>query len=138
MLFSSSSFGEKWTLRAIDLLFDSNFFQSLGSIGKITYFQLYLSIKDLIFDIVCRSFTVYSWFNASVTAYWKHVPSLFFKFIVALLFLSSLENLFTIRHDSDIFYDICNICNPSVVSKTKKRYPFTDVSKPIWYLVKSD
>ena len=39
-------------LRAIDLLFDLIFFQSLLCDGKSFSFQLYLSIKGLIFDIL--------------------------------------------------------------------------------------
>ena len=44
-------FGENRTLRAIDLLFDLNFFQSLGFVKNHISFQQYLPIKDLIFDI---------------------------------------------------------------------------------------
>ena len=39
-------------LRAIDLLFDSDFFQSLPCDGKSISFQLYLLINGLIFDIL--------------------------------------------------------------------------------------
>ena len=37
-------------LSAIDLLFNSNFFQSLPVDGKFTSFQLYWSIKGFILD----------------------------------------------------------------------------------------
>ena len=53
--------------------------------------QSYWSIKILIFDIVCESFLNCSWFNAAVTAYWKHLPALFFGFIVASLLFNQLE-----------------------------------------------
>ena len=50
-------------------------------------------------------FPISSWFNATVTAYEKHLLSfLLIVFIVA--FLSNQENLYVIHHDSDLFYDI--------------------------------
>ena len=61
--FVSSSSKKK--LKAIDSLFDSDFFKSLGSVGKFVSFQLYLFIKDLIFNILCGSFIIFSWFNAT-------------------------------------------------------------------------
>ena len=65
------------TLRGIVWLIFSNFFQSPFSDGKFIPFQLYLFIKGLVFVILCRSFLISSWFNATVTAYWKHFSSFF-------------------------------------------------------------
>ena len=39
-------------MKAIDLLLNSNFFQSFSYDGKSISFQLYRSIKGLIFDIL--------------------------------------------------------------------------------------
>ena len=60
-------------LRAIDSLFDSNIFQSLLVDGKSISFQLYWSIKGLILDTLWGSLLILSRFNATVTAYWKHL-----------------------------------------------------------------
>ena len=46
-------YGTNKILRAIVLLFCSNFFQTFGCDGNSMSFQLYLSINDLIFDILC-------------------------------------------------------------------------------------
>ena len=83
-------------LRAIVFFcFFSNFFQSFLTDGKYISFQLYCSIKGLIFDILWGSFLIYSWFNASVIANWKYLPSLFLGFIVAFLFFShSVESIY--------------------------------------------
>ena len=42
-------------LRATDLLFNSTFFQSFLFDGKSISFQLYWSIRDFIFVILCGS-----------------------------------------------------------------------------------
>ena len=77
-------------LRAIDLLFFSNSLQSFLFDGKFIYFQLYWSIKVLMFDIISGWLLLCSWFNATATAYWKHLSSLFLGFIVAFLFSNHL------------------------------------------------
>ena len=83
-------------LRAIVLIFCSNFFHSFIPAEKSMPFQLYWSIKGLIFDILSGWFSIFWWFNATVIAYWKHLLSLFLGFIVALLF-----NI----HSGDFIYD---------------------------------
>ena len=72
-------------LRAIVLLFRSNFFQSFIPAGKSTPSQLYWLIKCLS-DILFGWFSMFWWFNATAVEYWKHLLSLFFGFIVAPLF----------------------------------------------------
>ena len=56
-------------LRAIDLFFDSNFFQSLPLDRKSISFQLYCSIKGLIFYILSGWSLICSRFNATLKAY---------------------------------------------------------------------
>ena len=56
-------------LRAIDSLFDSNFFQSLPVDGKSMSFQLYWSIKGLILDTLWGSLLILPRFNVTLTAY---------------------------------------------------------------------
>ena len=46
-------------LRATSLLFFSNFFQSFIPAGKFIPFQLYLSKKGLIFDILSGWFSMF-------------------------------------------------------------------------------
>ena len=76
-------------LRAIVLLFCSNFFQSFWCNGKSIPFQWYWPIKGLIFDILWALFSMFWWFNAAVNVYWKQLPCfLFFGSIVAILFFN--------------------------------------------------
>ena len=56
-------------LRAIDSLFNSNFFQSLPVDRKSMSFHLYWSIKGFILDTLLGSFLILSRFNATVTRY---------------------------------------------------------------------
>ena len=77
--------GTNKILREVVLLFYSNFFQSFECDGKYISFQLYWSMKGLIFDILWRLF-----FNVLMKAYWKQLSSLFFGFIVAFLFFNHL------------------------------------------------
>ena len=65
-------------LRAIDLLFGSNFFQSSLCDEKCIPFRSYWLIKDLIFDILWGFFWMLWQFNATVKAYCKQLSSLFF------------------------------------------------------------
>ena len=71
-------------LRAIILLFRSIFFQSFIPAGKSIPSQLYWLMKGSIFDIL----SMFWWFDTTVIEYWKHLLSLFFGFIVALLFIT--------------------------------------------------
>ena len=77
--------GTNKTLRAIILLFCSKYFHSFECDEISISFQLYLSIKGLIFDILSGWFLIYLWFNATVKACWKQLSSLFFEFIAALI-----------------------------------------------------
>ena len=57
------------------------------SIIPLILYQLYLVIKGLIFVILCGSFFISSWFNATVTGYWKYLLSfLLIGSIVSFLF----------------------------------------------------
>ena len=62
--------------------------QSLLVDGKSISFQLYSSIEGLILDILSGWLLILSRFHAKVTAYWKHLKSLFFGFIVDFLSFS--------------------------------------------------
>ena len=57
---------------------------------------LYLLIQGLIFVVFCRSCFISFWFNATVTAYWKHLLSFsLMGFIVACsLFIKSGESIY--------------------------------------------
>ena len=79
--------------RAIDLLFNSSFSQCDG---KLISFQLHWSIEALTFDILYEPFTIFLWFNATITAYWKYLLSLFLGFIVDFLFFN---------HSGESIYD---------------------------------
>ena len=78
-------------LRAISLLFLSNFFQSFIPAGKFMSFQLYLSVWGLIFDILSGWLLISEWCNETVNEYWKHLLALFLGFIAAILFFIHLE-----------------------------------------------
>ena len=62
-------------LKGIVTLIFSNFFQSSSSDGNFIHSHLNFFIKGLISFILCGSFLISSWFNATVTAYWKHLLS---------------------------------------------------------------
>ena len=98
-------------LRTIDLLFNSNIFQSFLFDEKSSSCLLYWSIKGLIFVFLCGSFLICSWFNATSTAYWKHLSSLFFGYIVVVLFFSHLGESICDLPLIRLFYGIYNAIN---------------------------
>ena len=107
--FFSVLYGANKILRAIVLLFCSNFFQSFECDGNSIPFQLYWSIKGLIFDILWGSFLILLWFNASVTAYLKHSLSLFFGFnIASLCFIQLGESIYDPPFYSNLFHEDYN------------------------------
>ena len=86
---------------------------------NIYYFPVNLPIKVSTFVILCGSFFISSWFNTTVTTFWKHLFTfLLIGFIVVFLsvylfvwFLSNQENLYMIHDDSGLFYGIYNTIN---------------------------
>ena len=97
-----------------------NLFRIIFFWWKICFinFQLYLKVWFLLFS--CRLFLIYSWFDTTVTANWKHLSFLLMWFIVAFLLLSNQENLYMIRHKLDLIYDICNKINEDNWNQTHK------------------
>ena len=81
-------------LRAIDFLFDSNFFQSFTSChGIFVSFQLYLFIKDSIFNILSKGFVIFSAFNATVVSHWNYLSSLFFFFFCCVFIFCPIRRI---------------------------------------------
>lgn len=78
-------FSTNKTLRWIDLLFVSNFLQWLGSVGKFMSFQLYRCIYGVMFAIFSGCSPILKWFNAIITAYWKHLCFWVYCFALILL-----------------------------------------------------
>ena len=71
------------------------FFQSCFFDGKFILSQLNLLIKVLIFVILSECFSICSWFNVTVTVYWKHLSYLLIKFFVPFLyFIQSGESVY--------------------------------------------
>ena len=89
------------------------FFSIIFFWWKIYPFPVIFIYKRFIFGYSLRIFfLIFSWFNATVTAYWKHLLSFFLiGFIVAVCFLSNQENLYMIHQDSDLYYDVYNAIN---------------------------
>ena len=90
-------------------------------------------MKGLIFVIPYGSFFISSWFNVTVITYKKHFLSfLLIEFIV--FFLSSLENLYMIHHDWNLFYDIYN----TLIEHNWRKTLFLPLiyCKLFWYLFK--
>ena len=82
-------------LRATVGLFFSTFFQSSFHNLFIYLFislQLHLFLIGLIFYILCDFSQIYSWFNVTVVAYWKHLLSSLIGFIV--IFIQSGESIY--------------------------------------------
>ena len=111
--------GTNKILRAIALLFCSNFFQSFESGGKSISFQLYWSVKGLMFGILWGLFAMFSRFNATVKAYWKQLSSLFCGFIVFFYFSTIQENLYMIRSISNLLFEGGNTINQFYQEQTR-------------------
>ena len=81
-------------------------------------------------------FLIFWWFNAAVTAYWKHLLSLFLEFIVAFLFFNHLGESI---HDPPLFrLMLWNLWyNKSTLSETNALY-FIDSSRPFRYFCNKD
>ena len=64
----------------------------------------------MIFVILCSTFFISSWFNATVRAYWKHSLSFYWWNLLVFFFCfsSNQENLYKIHLNLDLFYDIYN------------------------------
>ena len=91
---SSLLLGENKT-RVTALLFVSNFFEPFVSDGKFLSFDLYWSMKGLIFLIISGCFSIVLWFSATNIACLKQLPSLFVGFFgFVLFFVYSRESLF--------------------------------------------
>ena len=83
------------TLIAIVTSFISIFSKSSFSDGIFIPSQLYYFVKGLIFVTVCASFIISSWFNSTVTVYWKHLLSfLLMGFTVAFLFFYPIRRIY--------------------------------------------
>ena len=103
-----------WNISRIYIFFFNiiflKYFQSSFSDRKFIPSQLYSFLKVLVFFILRRSFFISSWFIMTVKVYWKHLLCfLLTGFIVTFCFLSNQENLCTIYHGLNLFYDIYNI-----------------------------
>ena len=104
----------------------SQFFRNhLFSGGKFSPSHLYLFIKGFIFVILSRFFPISSWFNMTVTAYWKHLLSFLVKnLLLFCYFLSIHENWYMIYHNLDLFYDIYNTISNIIEDKLITFYWF--------------
>ena len=95
------------TLRAIVILFFSNFFQSSFSDGNLISSELYLFIKGLIFIVLSGFFL----FLHDLTRLLQHIESIYYLFYrrdLLLLFciLANQENLYMIHNNLVLFYNI--------------------------------
>ena len=103
--------------------------------GKFIPFQLFLFMKGLIFYFLHKFFPIFSLFNATVVAYWKHLSSSLIGFMVAFLFLiQSRESIYNPPHFRYILWHLG--CSKLTQSKMKSLHPI-DVSNPVWYLLRS-
>ena len=87
--------------------------QNIWNDWKIYYFPVIFIYKR--FNACCSlwTFIVSSRFNATITAYWKHLLSFLLIELVAafFFFIQTEESLYMIHHDWDLFYDIYNTTN---------------------------
>ena len=82
------------TIRAIVILFSSNFFESSFSGEKFIPSYLYLFIKGSFFVILSGIFLIFSWFKATVRAYLKHLLSfLMIRFVVAFFYIYPIRRI---------------------------------------------
>ena len=126
--------GTNKTLRATDLLFVSNFFLSFTWDSKFITFHWYWPIKRLKFVILCESFLICPWFNATAMVCWKHLSSLLFLDLLLLCYYSFIsEYLYMIHHHCLSHWHKTSM----KYNEKKKLLPFIDCSRPAWYLFKS-
>ena len=64
-----------WCQFILFCVYNCGLFSFLYYVTSFVFYQLYLLIKSLTFDILCDSFLIPSWFNATVAAYWEHLLS---------------------------------------------------------------
>lgn len=74
--------------------------------GKLISLQLYLSKKDIKFDIFSGWLLIFSWFRGLLLRTENICHHSFADFF---WFLSSQENVCIMCHEMDLFYDICNM-----------------------------
>ena len=91
----------------------------LSVMENLFFFQLYWSIKGLIFDILSGWLLICWWFNATVKAYWKQLSSLFLRLIVLFYFLAIQENLYMIHFFSNLFSEGGNTINQYYQEQTR-------------------
>ena len=76
------------------------FFQPFLCNRKFISFQLYWLIKGLVFDILCGSFTIFSWFNGTFIAYIENTYCHYFLDLLLLFyFLTIFKNLCMLHCD---------------------------------------
>ena len=110
--------GTNKMLRAIILLFCSKYFQIFECDANFLSFQLYLSIKGLIFDIVFGWLLICLWFNATVKAYWKQLHHYFLDILLLFYFWTIQENLYMVRLFSKLFFECGNTINQNYDEST--------------------
>ena len=124
------------TLKSIVTYFFSVFFQSSFSDRKSISFQIYLLMKDLIFVILSECFHISSWFNVTVTAYWRIYHIFYWGDLLLLFcFLSNQENLYMIHYDSDLFSEIYNTIDKH---NQRKTHYLSLIPNCFWYLFLSE
>ena len=73
----------------------SQFFSSHLFLMVNLFHSNYIYFKKAIFFYILREFSsIFSWFNATVAAYWKHLLSSLIGFMVAFLFLYPIERIY--------------------------------------------
>ena len=100
------------SLQNIKSNYQTIFFKFLPIISfwwLIYSFPIVFIKKSISFVILCGSFFISSWFNAIVTAYWKHFYLLYWLDLL-LLFC-----LFIQSGDLVLFYDVCNTINENKI-----------------------
>ena len=111
-------------LRAIILLFCSKYFQIFECDANFLSFQLYLSIKGLIFDIVFGWLLICLWFNATVKAYWKQLHHYFLDILLLFYFWTIQENLYMVRLFSKLFFECGNTINQTMTNQLTSSHWF--------------
>ena len=113
-LIFSVLYGTNKILRAIVLLFNSNFYQSFGCNGNTISFQSYWLIKGLISDILSGLFLFFVFFHY-LMQWLNHIESnyrhYFVDFLLLFYFSTIFENLYLIRLFPDLFSEYGNTIN---------------------------
>ena len=93
-------------------------------------------MNGFIFQTLSGCDSISSQFNATVAAYWKHLSSVLFGFVVAFFFFIQCGE--SIYESPRIKFTLWHLQYINWTESKMKSLPLVDVSKFSWYLERND